>query len=235
MSYLNYTFLPLNAHIDGGFGAIADSFMKAANNLDQNDGKTFSNSHLPINFLYRHAIELYLKSIIIVIHTSLNLSYGTKADPHILINEKWKPITTVHSIENLFEYFKSLVNQNKDRLSEICQTDWSDIPLELEESIKKVVQIDDTSIYFRYPSRDLSTNNKKSSWKQTSQKMLSSSIKKDAKPSKIFVEVNDQGNTAKIYQFEHEPLGQSSLAIQTAAEFLEGAHLGIRSDLAGGR
>lgn len=59
---MHYLCTPLDQHFDNGFGAVADSFKEAADSLVQSTAEAqFLNSHLPISFLYRHAIELYLK------------------------------------------------------------------------------------------------------------------------------------------------------------------------------
>ncbi|RXU06233.1 hypothetical protein B1F69_00065, partial [Pseudomonas syringae] len=68
-----YMMLPLDRHFDSGFGAVADSFRDAADALE--DTPTL-NTHLPVSFLYRHAIELFLKSAIIILHRKLNIPYG---------------------------------------------------------------------------------------------------------------------------------------------------------------
>lgn len=236
MSFPMYSMMPFDQHIDGGFGAMADSFMKAAEKLSDDEKKIFSNQHLPINFLYRHAIELYLKSIIIVIHRSLNIPYGTGSEPQILIigNKKWKPIKNVHSIGDLYAYFEYLIFQNKPTIAKVAQTDWADIPTELKGAIKEIAQIDNGSTYFRYPLMDAQSDNQKSSWKETPYETLIKSISTEAKPVKAFLGVNDWDEVISIYKFDHEPLNQVSQALKIAAEILSGAHLGIRTELANG-
>lgn len=228
---------PLDTHIDGGFGAMADSFMKAAQNLFQDEDKSFSNKHLPTNFLYRHAIELYLKSIIIVVHSSLGLAYGPHSEPHIFLirSNKWKSITTVHSIKDLYQYFEDLMSQNKQAITDITHNNWADIPSKLKDAIADVAQVDDTSTYFRYPSmEDAQANNHKSAWQETSFVENNKSNTAKDKPIKVFVEVSDQGEVEHIYKFNFDPIKQISESVQTAAAILEGAHLGLRVELANG-
>lgn len=80
-----YLLAPLDKHYDRGFGAVANSFMEAADDLQEDaaTGATFLNRHLPISFLYRHAIELFLKSGIIILHKRLRIPYGTEGDPEV--------------------------------------------------------------------------------------------------------------------------------------------------------
>ena len=78
----NYQFKPLTHQFDDGFGIIADAFNEAALRLERfSEQERFINSSLPIAYLYRHAIELYLKSIVIVLHRNLQIPFGP--DPAI--------------------------------------------------------------------------------------------------------------------------------------------------------
>lgn len=55
--------MPLHEHYDSGFGATGNAFKAAADQLwDGIEQKALFNERLPMNFLYRHAIELFLKS-----------------------------------------------------------------------------------------------------------------------------------------------------------------------------
>jgi hypothetical protein len=113
-----HLFTPLDEHCDKGFGAVAESFKDAADSLfNAKEGVSIFHGHLPISFLYRHATELYLKASIIICHKYLRQPYGThpcNGDPYVLVEGKWKPIYTEHSIDKLFEYLKSLFHSNKD-------------------------------------------------------------------------------------------------------------------------
>ncbi len=84
---MNYLLTPLHVHPDLGFGATADSYKDAADYLEENSQRNHFNGHLPINFLRRHAAELYLKSAIIIFHRVLQLPFGPSpwdADPMVL-------------------------------------------------------------------------------------------------------------------------------------------------------
>ena len=63
---------PLALQTDLGLGATADSFYYAAQALDDNQdtkyGFGIGGGKLPILYLYRHSIELYLKSAITLIY-----------------------------------------------------------------------------------------------------------------------------------------------------------------------
>lgn len=89
-------FKPLALQTDLGLGATADSFYYAAQALDDNQdtkyGFGIGGGKLPILYLYRHSIELYLKSAITFIYEiSLKKSKTGNDDfPKLVENDKEK-------------------------------------------------------------------------------------------------------------------------------------------------
>jgi hypothetical protein len=75
---MQYLLTPLHTHVDFGFGRTGDAFKAAADKLEAESSARSGvmHAHLPINYLRRHAVELYLKSIIVIVHTKLDLPYG---------------------------------------------------------------------------------------------------------------------------------------------------------------
>lgn len=237
---INYMFTPLHKHIDGGFGVMAEAFEQAADRLAEVDQEDICTQiHLPINFLYRHAVELYLKSVIIVIHRSLGLSYGGKpADlqPYVRREGKWLPIDRVHSVGTLYAYFKSLVVDNKEAIDRIARTNWSAVPPELDEAIAVIDKADSASTYFRYPiPQDPVADHNKSSWKDAPPTKILHSTKPGAKPVRAFLVVDEDEQIVNSYQYDDEPLRHLREALRKATELLSGAHTGLRVELAGGR
>lgn len=55
-------------HLDFGFGITAETYYNSAKYMDEGRHKiqAFQLIEMPINFLYRHSIELALKSLIII-------------------------------------------------------------------------------------------------------------------------------------------------------------------------
>ena len=104
-------FKPLALQTDLGLGATADSFYYAAQALDDNQdtkyGFGIGGGKLPILYLYRHSIELYLKSAITLIYKISFKKSKTGNDdfPKLVENGKEKKIFNVHSIKTLFENF----------------------------------------------------------------------------------------------------------------------------------
>jgi hypothetical protein len=166
---MKYMLLPLDQHADGGLGATGEAFQEAAKALSA-QAETMGSSpiHLPINFLYRHAIELFLKSMIVVLHRELGVDYGDK--PHdgsafVSIGGTWKPLHRVHSVAALWAHARELLSSHADELSARCRTDWQAIPDGLDAAIAAIEEADGTSTYFRYPdARRPEGDAAKSSW-----------------------------------------------------------------------
>jgi hypothetical protein len=234
-----YVFLPLHQHIDQGFGATGDAFKRAADRLSEpQEIAGVIHGHLPVNFLYRHSIELFLKSMIIVLHRTLVLPFGdhpADGDPYVLDKGNWKKIHQVHSIRTLFEHFRFVVTNHQDRLAQIAKTRWADIPAELPAWIDLIDSADGSSTYFRYPTRDAVAESNKSSWRQVDLSLVSSHPEPEESPKMMVLGVNNQQEVLSAYLFDDEPLAELSKALRDASELLSGAHAGIRVELAGGR
>ena len=118
MSAPYFTFMPLHRHFDGGFGAIGDAFKEAGDQL----GKSPINDihkHLPLAYLYRHAIEMYLKSMIVIIHKKFD---DSSQPPLVLYRHKRRPFDTVHTLGWTLGLFKRLGRpaQSCDKSNFIC-------------------------------------------------------------------------------------------------------------------
>jgi hypothetical protein len=236
--FLHYMFMPLNRHIDNGFGATGDAFYEAAEKL-LNSETNFLNSNLPINFLFRHAIELYLKSLIIVIHRRFEIPFGDKPSndtPSINIGNNWTPIYKVHSVNDLYIYFKKLIYDKKSQINSIAKTDWSAIPPEFDGWIELIENNDPMSTFYRYPvTRNQKGDYEKSSWKEISPDKLTTSLNSAEKPTKSYVLVDDNYNVVNAYQYDNAAMGKLHDALKKTADLLAGAHCGMRVELADGK
>lgn len=64
-----YMMLMLYRNFDSGFGGVANSCSDGGDALEgSRESLPTLNTHMPVSFLYRHAIELFLKSAIIIFH-----------------------------------------------------------------------------------------------------------------------------------------------------------------------
>jgi hypothetical protein len=131
-----YEFKPMHLHYDGGLGATADAFKEAADRLSETVGSNlFLHAILPICYLYRHAVELYLKSMIVVVHRRLHIPWaGDIGDtrPQLNIGNKLKFLDRLHSIRELYVYLKHVIRQEKVRLNALGKTDWDSFSQELD-------------------------------------------------------------------------------------------------------
>src|SRR5688500_3276799 len=139
---MHYFLMPLNQHSDNGLGVTGDAFEETAKFLKDNlKAISGGHVHLPISFIYRHAIELYLKSIITVLHKGLKLPYGDEPhDGQVMVPMKgmWKPIYAVHSIAILWAHVFDIIRSSKTELEDRCRTNWQDIPDDFLTSIAEI-------------------------------------------------------------------------------------------------
>jgi hypothetical protein len=107
--------MPLDRHFDAGFGATADSFHDAAKALDTEEHKHgfgLNSSRLPVFYLYRHANELYLKSLLTMLHRRFCCEFPVvKRDdfPLITVHGTAKRVFQVHSILHLYPLYSAIV------------------------------------------------------------------------------------------------------------------------------
>lgn len=171
---MNYLLMPLDAHSDSGFGAIAEAFREAAKTLREAKPQAAFFEHLPQSFLFRHAVELFLKSEIVILHRKLKLPYGNEAFdgiPMIQEGSKWTPMFRVHSIGVLFAHWRSLIDPRLNELKDMTRykCDWTVDP-EADQWVSVIDATDPRSTYSRYPSmRDPNEDRSKSPFKETAE------------------------------------------------------------------
>lgn len=230
--------LPLDKHFDLGFGAVADSFMNAADALNRTNSEGLSlNRHLPISFLYRHAIELYFKSAILIFHRKLNLPYGENpcdGEPCILINGKWKPMYSVHGVLPLYSYFRVLFSDHSAYLRTNTNTDWT-FPSDLPDWIKHIEATDSSSTYFRYPvTRHGEKDKEKSAIHRDSLDNMLSSISDRKTPLKAFLILDQNDNVTEAFGYDASSSQDMILILRQVAETLSNCHAALVGELTGG-
>jgi len=122
------------------------------------------------NFLYRHSIELFLKSMLVVLHRSPAMPYGNEPSegiPKVIDHGKWKPMHRVHSVGVLWSHVVMVIRENEQELKKRCRTDWAAFPAQIHNAIARIEELDPKSTYFRYTDRRASEEAQaKSSWKE---------------------------------------------------------------------
>lgn len=228
-----YQFAPLSQHFDGGLGATGDAFKEAGDKLSRRRRKgALYNPHLPQNFLYRHAIELYLKSVVVILHRVLDLG---KEGPKITVGGKASSIYRVHQISSLYAHLKSVLNQNEQRIKAISGFGPKSLSLELDGWIRTIADADDSSTYFRYPSTDnQQKNHEKSSFKSISPIELAISTQA-AQPKQFSLAfVDEDGAIKKGFQLDQDPIAQVGQALKRAVSEFSGIHFGVRMEFSQG-
>jgi len=226
-----YQFKPLKHHIDGGFGALGESFYEAGVQLEKiTKSKSFQNSLIPIAYLYRHAVELFLKSSIIVIHRGLNISFGIN-EPSIKVGNKWILIKREHSIKNLFLYLNALLSEHINILNETTSTDWQTIPKDINEWIIEIDEFDKRSTFFRYPGEG---DEIKSEFRESSIPEIFSSMAPNKKPLKAFLEFNENDQITGSFCLDLSRIESIKHILHKTAEILSTLHFALRCELSKG-
>ena len=233
-----YMMLPLDRHFDSGFGAVADSFRDAADALEDSLENTPTlNAHLPVSFLYRHAVELYLKSAIIIFHRKLNIPYGgipASGEPQILDGAKWKPMYNVHGLLPLYRHFCSLFEDHAEYLSNHTNTDWS-FPAELGQWISEIEATDSSSTFFRYPvTKDKVKDKEKSVIREDSYDALLSRMGQHQQPTKTLLMLDQDDNVVETFSHDDTRAKEIIGTLKQVAELFSNCHAELVGELTGG-
>jgi len=239
---MQYLMAPLEEHYDSGFGAVADAFHQAAEALEkENAGQRFAWNHLPEIFLHRHAVELYLKSGIIVIHRKLKIPYGQESHssdkPMLLISSgEWKSLYRTHDIAELYTYWKKLMNDNKDKLTDLTKRkpDMS-VPAELGEWIDTLGAVDPNNDYFRYPiSKNRGNDKEKSPFREVAVDQLFPQELKEGEKVRALVLKNSKGDFVRAFRHDDSTDRKVGEAASEAAQMLSNFEAMFRFELTDG-
>lgn len=231
--------LPLGRHFDGGFKATGDAFKAAAERLAETpDVMGFaSNAHLPINYLYRHAIELYLKSMILVLTRVIERSNEPLDPTKVKVQvHKDSALTRVHSLEVLLHELQRLVTANADEISRLTPQDWN-VPQAVRDWIDTIEQHDAGSTFSRYPSSKSAFDNIKSSFQSVELETLAKKVngKKSGEKGHIALLLkNDDGEIVEAFSMQEEILPELRKALVEASSALSEAAFGFQAELVEG-
>ncbi|MHA6494412.1 hypothetical protein ACX0MV_14330 [Pseudomonas borbori] len=230
---MNYLITPPNTHYDGGLGITACNFSQAADSL--REAKNLMIGILPICYLQRHAIELFLKSLIVILHKKYDLAYGqgfSQEKPAIKVNKKWVSLSNTHNLLDLFNYFQGIFTTLSPKLP--ARTDWS-LPPDIEDKIKLISGSDPKSTYFRYPE---STNSVQDSKKSPIQPETIESILGKFKDQKELVKctllVDENDNLIQAYSLNHSPIPNILVALEYLGECFYNLHAAFRFEITNG-
>lgn len=235
---MNYLLMPLDQQFDLGFGIVGNSFKHAGDSVMSPQSESPDlNPHLPASFLYRHAIELFLKSGIIIFHRKFQLPFGDEpfdGEPKVPVRGKWKAMYTVHGLQDLYSYFRSLFANHASYLAQHTRTNWSFSP-ELDRWIAEIEATDSTSTFFRYPvTKHRKEDTNKSINKEGDFEDMLAGIGNAAKPLKAFLVVNQGDEVVKAFQYDADLVKSMTETLRNAADQLYGCHAAMRGELTGG-
>lgn len=241
---MQYLLTELSTHIDMGFGVTADAFREAAeflNNAEQYKKSALQQIDMPIHYLYRHSIELYLKSLIIIFHRRLKLPYGKESfdsKPKILVDNKWKELDRCHYIDSLYLYWSSLFTKNLPSLKILApQGDWR-IPPSFAKHIPLICKYDKYSTYFRYPiTRNAILDSAKYSMKRFSPEELADLLQDTSKnkPKEFILAIkNERGEIIDAFRKDHTCLKDLLEALKEISYLLNCIHVMTRMRLCSG-
>lgn len=235
---MNVYITPPITHFDRGIGFSAWQFKDSAELLlnSENPNDIIS----PICYLQRHAIELYLKSIIYILHKKYSIRFGKENDsrfslynPAFVKNNDWKPFKSSHDLSDLYKYLKILLNtcQVNELLPEIIASwEFSD---DFLKKINKINGCDPKSTYFRYPDSGPENQDRKKSTIQSlgKDKPLEEIGKNYLEPVKRAIMFDAEDNIVDVYDIAVDPIVDVRKALSEVVDELHKFHLGILAEL----
>lgn len=240
---MQYLMSPLPVHYDYGFGATAEAFYRAALSLRKtDDDEVLFLGRLPRAFLLRHAVELFLKSSIVIIHRKLKLPSIKQSPtdfPSIPVGKHHKAFHNVHSIAPLYAYWKEIFINNSDALQRKAShpLDFS-IPQELDAAVAVIEASDPTSTRYRYPANLVPGEDKeKSAFKEVPADELFPIDKAQGPSKKTFALViqDEEGNFVRAYKYDDDAEKNTLDALVCAAGIFSDIHAMMRIAVTGGK
>jgi len=227
---MNYLITPPNTHYDGGLGITAYNFSNAADILKENESST--NGILPLCYLQRHAIELFLKSVIVILHKKFEVPYGegfSIEKPAIKVKDKWVLLSKTHNLCDLYQHFKSIYIKVMDKLPK--STCW-ELPEDIDDKINLISGSDPKSTYFRYPEATNTVQDaKKSAIKTESLESMQKNASESGVPFKCVLMLDQNENVVDSYNLNSSPLPNILKALEELNEFFNGVHAAFRFEL----
>jgi hypothetical protein len=228
---MNYLITPPNSHFDGGLGITGHHFRNAAKILSEHG--SYSEGVLPLCYLYRHSIELFLKSFIFILHKRFSLKFPDEfslESPGILVRGKWVALDKTHNIADLFTYFESVYLETSERMP--STTNWT-LPEGLKSKINVVSGSDPKSTFFRYPTSGSTHQDEK---KSKIQKIDFDEIinNKPDKPMKIVLMFDQNDELVESYDFNVDALSELKNTLEYLSELFDALQVAFRCELTNG-
>ncbi|WP_154054823.1 hypothetical protein [Enterobacter hormaechei] len=230
-----YLMMPLHMHIDYGFGATAEQFKESADILSASE--SVKDLGMPVNYLRRHAIELYLKSLIYVLHRNFKIPFssgGTLEKPKIKVLGKDFELENIHDIRLLTIY---LIGQHNKLIPCFFHLGIGVIEKDILDKINKINSIDFKSTFFRYPKTgDHIQDMRKSSVRQKStEDIINSMNKKEGKYVKALLLVDDEDNIVDSFDIDVDVFPDLNKNLTYLCDYFHDLHAAYRWGICDGR
>jgi hypothetical protein len=209
---------------------MAGAFKASAEVLLVAEKDSVGHRELPTCFLLRHATELFLKSALVVAHRAF---VSTGADyPAVSVGGKSKSMTHVHGVGALYAALVAVLNEHQAELEKRARTAWLPMPEELNKAIRDIEAMDERGVFFRYPTE---RNEAKSVNKPMTAEELTGWDSDQRGALKALVMLNNDDEIVGAYRYDPNLLTEELAALQSACDWLNSIHVGLRIELAGGR
>lgn len=235
-----YMLTPLHTHIDFGFGATGDAFKEAADKLEASltERAGVFNEHLPINYLRCHAVKLFLKSAIVIIHRRFAIPYGdapAMGEPRALVNGQWMSFTRLHSVKRLWGYLRGLFVEQKAALDAIKVVNWG-LTAEVDTWIDTIERLDSRSTFFRYPNPGESqTDATKAVMAEAAEEEILEQIKQNPEKKQfVLLLENDEREVTQSYYYTGPALAEFTRVLKESADHFYGLHTALRVEVCHG-
>lgn len=194
-------------------------------------------SHLPGSFLYRHAIELYLKAGIIIFHRKFALPWGEDGcgdEPKVPVGGKWKAMYNFHGLELLHGRLSALFAEHADYLRDNTEVDWS-LPAEFKAWIAQIEATDGSSTFFRYPvTKHAAQDAEKSPSKESSVAGVFARFGPAFPPQRAFFVLNQEDEIVQSFYRDETQTDALLDLLRKTSDCLYGLHAALRGELTGG-
>lgn len=227
---MNYLITPPSTHYDNGVGITGCNFRQAAETLKEHGSSL--DGVLPLCYLHRHAIELFLKSVIFILHKKYSIEFEDKYsidNPGIKVGGKWVSMGNTHNLSDLYAYFYEIYERCKELLPE--STCW-DMPEDIKAKIDLVSGTDPKSTFFRYPKAGSSQQDYKKSRIQKTK--FEGAFDKTDKPRKLVIMLDENDNLIETYDMDADALIKVQQSLDYLSDFFYGVHAAFRGELTNG-
>lgn len=246
---MQYLLTGLDTHLDFGFGITGDAYYHSAEHLFENrkQVKILQQVEMPMNFLYRHSIELFLKSLIIIFHKQLELPYGNEPfdseKPKVLISGTWRNLYNCHWIDELYNYWlNELLLKHKSQLEKIApKGDWQEEST-ITELFPFIATYDRDSSFFRYPvTKNINLDVKKYTMQRLAPERLQQIFKsnpdtrKEKKGARVFMLLkNNNEEIVEGFEKVENVLDNVTQALKQVSYYFSCIHIMSRVTLCSG-